>query len=229
MRTHIRRGGIVFFAAVFIFFIAVSVLIGVFAYRGRDIATVSLSKRYYFLIRDCESTTAGAVAGESYFAGGAGFLLESENAVVLAGYYSESDAAFVEGTMSAKGVPVRVLMKELSPFAVNGEAASCAQRIEACGEVMDDAARLLFDAANGLERNTLSQEGARAAVLGAAQSLAGLVRGNEGAAFSLLNPELSRIGQRARELSAGILFAKDLRYLQVKLLFTVLGLDGYFA
>ena len=66
MRERIKRGGIIFFAAVFLFFIALSIFIGVFACKGRPIATVSFSARYYFLVRDCESTTAAAVAGESY-------------------------------------------------------------------------------------------------------------------------------------------------------------------
>lgn len=229
MRERIKRGGIIFFAAVFLFFIVLSIFIGVFACKGRPIATVSFSARYYFLVRDCESTTAGAVAGESYLAGGAGYWLEEENAVVLSAYYLESDAEFVAGTMSEREVAVRVLMREAAPFAVNGDAAKFASRIEANASVMDASSRMLFGAANDLERGVCSQEEARAAVMGAARALGGLAAENDGAVFSLLTPELERIERRAKELAAGILFAKDLRYLQVRLLLAVVSLDEYFV
>lgn len=222
--THRTRGAL--FAATLLFFFTLSVCIGIFAH-GRNFAAVDISKRYFFLVRDCESATAGAVAGESYYAGGAGYLMDEGTSVVLAGYYSKSDATVVGGTMSERGVKVRVLEREISTFGVNGDAAEFAVRIESCADVLDTLSRMLFDAANGLERNTATQEEARAAVLGVAKSLAGLK--TDGEVFSLLDPELSRMQRRAKELAAGILFANDLRYLQVRMLFTILNFDQYFA
>lgn len=228
MRIRFRRAGILFFATVFFFFIAVGIFVGVFQWRGRAIATVELDREYFFLVRECDTPTAGAVAGDSYLAGGAGYLLESENVVVLACYYKKTDAEFVKETMSAKGVETRVLTRKADNFSLHGKRAKEKSRIRDNATTVDSLAHILYDAANGLERSSLSQNAARTAVEGVVKSLSGLATGNGEGIYALWNVELRRAMRRGKEIAAGILFAKDLRYLQIQLCFDVLGISDYF-
>lgn len=229
MRVRLKRAGCVFIAALILFVIVVGIFLAIFQWKGKKRATVELGQEYFFLVRDCDSLTAGVVAGDSYLAGGAGYLLEKENVVVLACYYKKTDAEFVEGTMSAKGVEVRVLSREAEDFTLTGKRASERARAEANAKTVDEVSHILYDTANGLERSSVTQEGARAAVTGALQSLNGLATDNGEGVYALWNVELRRAARRARELSTGILFSKDLRYLQIELCFLVLNMREYFA
>lgn len=224
-----KLGGTVFAAAVFLFLTILCLFVGVFQWSGKTDRRVQAGLRYYFLVRDCSSATAGAVAGESYLAGGAGYLLESENAVVLACYYREEDAAAVAKNMAEKGVETRVLTQSSADFSLSDRNAGERDRVRSNAKTLDSLSRILFDAANGLERAEYTQEEARAALEGVSASLEGLVSRNEGELYRLWNVELSRAARRGRELSEGLLFSKDLRYLQVSLCFTALRLSDYFG
>ena len=226
MRIRLRQGGIVFTAALFLFIALLAVFVGVFARRGDG--PIGLSLTYHFLVRRCDHATAAAVAGDAYLAGGAGYLLENEGLVVLAGYYSKEDATYVGHTMSERGVEVSVVTRTLDDFSTGREHAALRGQIEDELTTLDALSRLLFDAANGLERG-LGQQDAHAALQGAAASLDGLVGGNEGEYFKLWNVELLRIKRRAKETDAGLVFAKDLRYLQVAILVTILRAPVYFS
>ncbi len=228
MRVHLKRAGATFFAALLLFMIVIGIFLAVFQCKGKKTATVSLGQKYFFLVRDCDTLTAGVVAGDSYLAGGAGYLLEEEDAVVLACYYKKTDATFVEGTMSANGVEVRVLEREAKDFYLNGKKAEAKGLIEANAQTLDEISRILYDAANGLERSSVTQEGARAAVTGAVKSLGGLLTENGEGTFALWNVVLRRAMRRGREIAAGILFSKDLRYLQIELCLAVLSIGEYF-
>lgn len=226
MRIRLQRGGTVFVTALFLFFILCSLSVGIFAWR-QGAAKVTFGRTYYFLVRDCGSATAGAVAGESYLAGGAGYLLEEESVVVLACYYREEDAVQIAHTMSENGIETRVSERAFRPF--RPEDGASRERIEANLKTADSCARLLYDAANGLELGEISQDEARAAVRGAADAIAGLKGDNGEALFGPWNAELSRRSRRLSEISEGILFPKDLRYVQVDLITMILQAKTYFA
>lgn len=229
MRVRFQRGGTIFCTAIFLFILTLAVFVGVFEWNGRAYAEVKVDLTYYFLVRDCDVTTAGAVAGESYLSGGAGFLLENEDAVVLACYYKEGDATLIEGTMSAKGLHVRILARSIRGFSLSGDRAKESARIEANARTVDSVSRILYDTANSLERTDISQDEARAALKGVVGSIAGLASENAGKTYALWNVELLRAERRAKELAEGILFAKDLRYLQIQLCVAVLRIADYFA
>ncbi len=222
MRVRLPHGGTVFVAAVFLFIAVLSFFVGLFERGGREKTGLSFS--YHFLVRACETSTSAALAGEAYLAGGAGYLLESEGLVVLAGYYRKEDATYLQGTMSEKGVEVSVLTRSLGSFSAEH---GMREKIEGNLTTLDSVSRLLFDAANGLERGG-AQEEAHAAVRGAADALDGLIGKNSDGTFSLWNVELLRARRRAKEADAGLIFAKDLRYMQVALLFTILEAPAYF-
>ncbi len=219
------RGGLL--AALALFLGVICVLAGIFWWNGREEATLEQDREYFLLVRDCTGETAAAVAGQVYFSGGAGYLLGNE--VVIACYFSERDAAFVQSGMAERGVETRLRRIAPSVCILHGDAAGEAARIRSNAETADSCARILFDAANGLERTDLSQETARAAVEGVVSSLAGLRKGNAGKVYGEWNARLLSAGRRGREIASGILFAKDLRYLQVDLCLAVSSLSEYFA
>lgn len=225
MRARIGRGALC--VSVLLFLFTTLLFVGIF-YRGRAIQTVRLSQEYYFLVRDCRETTADAVAGDIYLSGGAGYLLDDDE-VVVACYYAQTDAEYVRGVMESKGVDTRVVALQAKSFSLNGKRAASRARVEANAQTVDSCARILFDAANGLERAEIGQEEARAAVRGVVKSLAGLRGGNEEGVFSLWNVALLRAERRGKELAEGILFSKDLRYLQVALCVTVLHCADCFS
>lgn len=225
-----RRGGLLFFFAVLaVFAFTVLLFLGVFFWYGRTDVRVSLEREYYLLVRDCEDATASAVAGQVYLAGGAGYLLGEGNAVVLSGYFRVEDAERVQSSMAEKGVETRILTVKTRDFTLKGEDAAQERAVVSNAVTVETCARILYDAANGLERSSLSQEEGRAAVKGVVKSLKGLRIGNEGGLYDEWNAFLMAAERRGTEIAEGIVFAKDLRYLQVELLLAVAGADGYFA
>lgn len=232
MNTYPRRRPepATFAAVIAVFLFTVCLFVGVFWWFGTDYVRISPEREYYFLVRDCEETTASAVAGQSYLAGGAGYVLQTggKSAVVLACYFRITDAERVMHSMSEKGETVRVLTLSAEEFTLTGKRAALKRQVEGNLETAETCARILFDAANGLERARLSQEEARAAVRGVVKSLKGLRSGN-GEDFPLWNAELAAAERRGEELAEGILFAKDLRYLQTQLLLSVVHANVCFG
>ena len=227
-KTSRQSRAVTFFTVLAVFLFTVCLFVGVFWWYGRDYARVSLGKEYYFLVRDCEDTTASAVAGQVYLSGGAGYLL-GEDAVVLSCYFKKTDAERVQGSMTEKGLETRILALKTEEFTLSGDKARYLSRVEANADTVETCARVLYDTANSLERTDISQDEARAAVKGVVSALKGLRQGNEDSFFELWNHALSNAERRGKELTEGILFAKDLRYLQVEFCIAILSSDRYFG
>lgn len=227
--TQVGRIG-TFFAVLGVFLFTVCLFVGLFWWYGRDYARVSLQKTYYFLVRACEDTTASAVAGQVYLSGGAGYLLEvaGESSVVLSCYFKVTDAERVQSMMQEKGIQAELMTFSTEEFVLQGEKASLKTNVEENVETVETCARILYETANGLERTSLSQDEARAAVRGVISSLKGLQQGNDKQFFALWNASLSSAERRGREIAEGIIFAKDLRYLQVELCMAILKTSEYF-
>lgn len=223
------RGGI-FFAAVLVFVFSICLFVGIFWWNSRAAETFTRNTSYYFLVRSCEDTTASAVVGEVYFSGGAGYLLEDGKAVVLACYFSEETANSVREGLQEKGVETQILKRTLGEIELNGDVAEAKKRIAANVETLETCALILYDTANALERTEYGQEEARVALSGVLKVIKGLREENAAIAtlYDVWNAELLRAERKAIEIYSGILFAKDIRYLQVQLCFTVLNLNRYF-
>lgn len=220
-----------FFVTLGVFAFTVCLFVGMFAFWGMDRETLSLRKTYYFLVRDCEDTTASAVSGQVYLAGGAGYLLEEgeKNAVVLSCYFQKTDAERVQGMMKEKDLDVRLVEMKTSDFTLKGESAKLSNLIKGNAETIETCAKILYETANGLERSDVSQAAARAALRGVSSSLKGLREGNKDERFTLWNSRLKEAERRAIETYEGIIFSKDLRYLQVELLLLIVKSDLYFG
>lgn len=236
METYRKNGlfgnGILpFFAVLGVFFFTVLLFVGVFWWYGRDVSGVTLDKTYYFLVRDCEEATASVVAGQVYLSGGAGYLLNSDGKqrVILSCYFKQTDCERVKNTLLEKGVEAEILALSTKSFSLDGKNASLQSKVEANAETAETCAKILYETANGLERTDLSQAEARAAVKGVVSSLKGLRKGNEETAFEIWNHKLSDAERRGIEITEGILFAKDLRYLQIELCMDILSTNLYFS
>ena len=224
------RGGI-FFAAILVFVFSVCLFIGIFWWNSRAAETIARDTSYYFLVKSCEDTTASAVAGEVYFSGGAGYLTEEGNAVVLACYFTEEAAHSVQDGLRVKGVETQIVKRSTAEIELDGKLAEEKKRIVANAETVETCALILYDTANALERTDCGQDEARAALNGVVKVLKGLREENAaiGAVYDVWNAELLRAERKGREIASGILFAKDLRYLQVQLCFSNLNLGECFA
>lgn len=220
-----------FFAVLGVFFFTVLLFIGLFWWYGRDYAGISLEKTYYFLVRECEDTTASAVSGQVYLSGGAGFLLETEGreVVVLSCYFKITDGERVQSMMEEKGIETRLLSLRAEDFKLQDESAKFKKSVLENIETAETCAKMLYESANSLERNDITQDHARAALRGVVSSLKGLQSQNQEEFFSLWNKAISDAEKRGRELCEGILFAKDLRYLQVQLLLDIIDAHKYFS
>ncbi|MDE7158629.1 MAG: hypothetical protein K2N74_03555 [Clostridiales bacterium] len=231
MKTH-RCGTFASLIAVLaVFLFTICMFVGVFWWNGREYAHLSFPQKYYFLVRDCESATAAAVAGQIYVSGGSGYYIESGelNAVVLSCYFREEAAGLVCESMKEKGVESRVVALAPKDLYLNGKIAVESTRISANAETADSCARLLYDTANGLERTEISQEEARAAVRGVQKSLQGLCLENRGDAYGRWNALLTEAERKCGEVADGILFSKDVRYILAQLCYAVVNLGNYFS
>ncbi len=226
-----RLSAATFLAALAVFLLTVGLFVGVFFWYGRDYARVSAEREYYFLVRDCEETTAAAVAGQVYLSGGAGFRLDTAggSCVVLACYFRVTDAERVQSAMEEKEIATRILTLSGSDFVLEGKNAAQKSRVEGNLETAETCARILYDTANGLERADLSQEEARVAVRGVVKALKGLRGGNEENLFGLWNVRLAAAERRGTEIADGILYAKDLRYLQAELCLAIVNAGDCFS
>lgn len=231
IKLHRSRTLASFIAVLAVFLFTLCTFVGVFWWSGREYAHLSFSQKYYFLVRDCEATTAAAVAGQVYVSGGSGYCIEvgGESAVVLSCYFKKETAGSVCESMQAKGEEVRVVALAPDDMYLNGNLAKESARISDNAETVDSFARLLYDTANGLERTELSQDEARAAVRGVQKSLNGLRSENDGEAYGRWNAVLVEAERRCGESADGILFSKDVRYIQAFLCYAVANIGDYFG
>lgn len=169
------------------------------------------------------------MTGDIYSAGGAGYFLERDNAVAIACYFKEASAESVRKNLEEKGTETRLVVHSPENLVLRGSKSAYKQQIEGNLETVDSIAHILYDTANGLERSELSQKQAKAALGGVVSSLKGLIEANSGNLFALWNAALKEAERKGTELSGGILFAKDLRYLQTMLCDKSVNVAKYFS
>ena len=223
-RYRLRVKGLIISVLAFIACLAIFLVL-VF-YTGRARADVTLDLKYYFLVRDCDDSTSAAVVGEVYSAGGAGYL--DGESVILACYDAKADARRVCSLMEQKGETVHVTERELKSLTLRGDRARYGEKVKENAETAKSVARLLYDTANGLETGTLSQSLAKANVKGAADALNGLIARNGDKIFEAWNRTLYAVAADLRDVTGGLLFAKDVRYVQISLCCGLLAMDRCF-
>ncbi len=228
MKKYRRRGhGYRLLFSVLLFLASTLVLCAVFYLTSLDRATVSGTRQYYLLARVCEDTTASAVAGEVYHAGGAGYetAIEGKSVIVLAGYPDLHSATRVQNTLSEMGTETELFPVACAPFSLIGNQAKEAETISAHLRTLDSCINLLYDTANGLERGNLSQKEGKSALDGVRRALSGL---QENSPSQRWKQALERYVRKSEELASGLVFSKDLRNLQVQLCLLNVRAKEYF-
>lgn len=203
--------------------LCVGFFLGAF-FLGAPKETVELGKTFFFLVKSCEDSTSAAVVMQVYSAGGAGVRDGEE--VILACYASKADARRVCSQMELNGEEVTLTQRMAESFTLRGSDAVYAARAQGNVQTALSCAALLYEAANSLERGG-GQEEARAAVEGVAGALRGLEEGNDQLFFSKWNDEIGAVRESCEALG-GILFAKDLRAVQIGLVLSLIGMKDCF-
>lgn len=227
-RIRRQRKGAAFFAGVLLFVFVACLFVGIFTCAGRTEHAVSLGYDFYFLIKECESTTAGVIAGGVADSGGAGYLYGDD--VVLSVYFTESDACSVRDRLDERGVETRIKEVSCKEFMLRGDASKRDLAISN-GKTVYAIGKELYEIANRLERAECTQEEARKALNGAVAALKGLQRENEnadGALFSRWNAVLFSAARKGEEIATQIIFCKDVRYLEVQLFAALVDMGEYY-
>ncbi len=215
--------GLCLFVGTIVFFVAIVAL------GGQEYTRVAFSKTYYFLVKSCSETSLPVVSQDIYSAGGAGYYLEGDDAVAIACYFKETSAQSVQRNLQSEGTETELLKRESGELILRGKKSGFKPLVESNLETVDQLAHILYDTANGLERSEISQREAKAAVEGVASSLKGLREGNRDEFFTAWNMGIREAERRSAELTQGLLFAKDLRYVQTMLCDKTVNLTNYFA
>lgn len=196
---------------------------GVVISEGRAFCTVEPDLSYSFVLRSCSKEVSAAVVKEVYRAGGAGYA--TEDGVIVACYFETSEAERAASMLRERGTEAEVKTRSVPAFVLEGRNREEGEAVLSTLSAADSCARVLFDVANGLERMTVGQEEARAAVRGVGMSLRALSK--EGP--SLWGGEMTSVARDTDDVAAGILFAKDVRLLQVRLCLAVLSAKRFFG
>lgn len=156
-------------------------------------------------------------------------MTEDGTSVVLACYFESGEAARVQAQMLQNGVETAISERLSDAVVLSGEAARYSEAIAGNLQTADACARILYHAANGLERAAIGQNEASALLGFVASSLRGLPQGNSAQAFAPWNAALIHLADEVRSLTDGILFARDVRRAQVELCLQVVQAEKYFS
>ncbi len=224
MYQRYRLGSKGLFVSIAAFLLCIAVFVVLVIFTGRARADVDTELDCYFLVRNCDDSTSAAVVGEVYSAGGAGYLYG--DSVIIACYYTKADARRVCSLLEGRGESVGILARSFEKLTLRGGDTEHKEEILGSIETAKSAARLLYDTANGLETGSLSQVSAKANVEGAADALEG-VAASDPSLLDRWDCVLYDVIRNAREKSRGILFSKDVRFLQVSLCCAVLNIGQW--
>ena len=127
-----------------------------------------------------------------------------------------------------RGIRGKGQKHRLDGITLRGEDAAFAEKVKNTASTAESVARLLYDTANALERGTADQKAAKGNVKGAADALEGLAAADSEPLFAKWDLAVRNVARAAREKSRDILFAKDVRYLQISLCCMLLDMGSYF-
>ncbi|MBQ9081774.1 MAG: hypothetical protein IJY26_03985 [Clostridia bacterium] len=195
--------------AIFIAVIAVS-----FATFFIGVEEFSVNRTFYFLVLDAKEETVDVLSQDAYVGGGAGyaFTYKSAHYVALASYPSETQAKTVQDTLEKKGTQTKILPLELNTlyFTTKAQRENKAQ-IEGCVNTLLQCITLLYNTANGVDTVQYTQREARA-IINELQAVFKELRQNSPPQTESL---LGGAERKCREITVGIVYAKDIRYLQL--------------
>lgn len=197
--------------------------IGAIAARSKKF---TVDKTFYFLAEEAGESVA-VFAQSVYNGGGAGYPYEAEGKYysVLAAYNDLQAVQSVAETMEAKGKETSILTVTVGTFYFTTRTLiEEAEKTEGVVTTILQCADVLYAAANRLERGEYGQAEGRACVAGISAALGGIEGMLEQAEELLL---VAR--EKCDEIETGVVYAKDLRYLQIELIGGIAALQKYFS
>ncbi len=183
---------------------------------------------FYFLVLPVEDKTVSAWSQNVYVSGGAGYVFthEKQDYVALASYPTQAVAEGVQGTLQEKGQEVLILPLTLNAlYFVGRENVEAQASVEGTVTTLLGCTQLLYNTANGVDSGQYTQNEARAVIDELKRVLVGLQ--SEGlAAFDNL---LGGAVKECTAMTSGIIYAKDIRYLQLSLSHGLYSLQEVFT
>lgn len=194
-----------------------------FFYAGwiRDASFAERNEVFYFLVSNEEHVQASAE--NAYLSGGAGYVLTSGENVcaAYACYFTESGAERAQKNLADRNLSASILRAGGATlyFRFKREKAN-AKNIEAAFNAAYSCARILGDLADGAETGVYTQEALKE-LLGETNRVIGALSDSSSSYAPALSAAFSDTRRKIEEISGGIVFAKDIRYAQLRLC------DGY--
>ena len=192
--------------------------VGYFSVFCKRTKTFDLNRTYYLLCESSAEDRVETTAGIAYLSGAAGyvFTLSGQEKVALAAYTNGADAEIVAAIQATKGKETQIVEVTLGTFYfTDREQASVFEEVR--GEIVTliACADAILTIANGLENGKYTQEEGKRLVQDVEGVLCSLAEENT----TELTAELLQEGkEKCSETKSGILYAKDLRYLQLMLI-----------
>lgn len=190
---------------------------------------VDLTQTFYFLVSEEENTT---VAAESIsLGGGAGYVLTRGNTdyAVLSCYFTERDAKTVRDNLAAKKIPAAVLAESGGKLYLkkNSEKRN-AETIAGGFNTMNSCIRLLYEIGTKADTGEYSQQKLKRALEEVRKVFSCLAIENRGV-FAELSDCSAKATEKLSEISRGVVYAKNIRYVQVYLSDCYLSLASKFS
>lgn len=191
---------------------------------------VDLTQSFYFLVSEEENATAAAETIS--LSGGAGYVLTRGDAdyAVLSCYFTERDAKTVKDNLAAKKIPAAVLAESGGKLYLkkNSEKRN-AEKLAGCFNTMNSCIHLLYDIGTRAETGEYTQQKLKRALEEVKGVLSCLSRENRGGVFTEISVCGAKAAEKLSEISRGVVYAKDIRYVQVYLSDCYLSLASKFS
>ncbi len=210
---------------------AAVVLSGVFyAHALTKTQVVDLTRTFYFLVSEEEN--APASAENIYLDGGAGYVMSrgKTDYAVISCYFNETDAKTVKNNLDRKKIASSVIAESGGKLYLKKRSEKLrAEQLAGCFRTLDSCISLLYDIANGAERGTYTQQALKRSLSAVKGVLSCLSEENRGGIFTDISVCAAKASEKIGEFSRGIIYAKDVRYVQVYLSDSYLRLASDFS
>lgn len=199
------------------FLSAVCVFSGVFYSRVLLRAeVVDCSRSFYFLVSEEEN--AAAAAQSVALDGGAGYVMRrfGNEYAVMACYFTEPAARAVQHTLSVREIPSRILEESGGTLylTTNSEKRN-AEKLKGCFHTLGDCVSLLYDLATAAETGGYTQQELKRILADVGGVLSRLSEENREGIFTGISACAATASAEIARIRRDIVYAKDLRYIQV--------------
>lgn len=180
---------------------------------------------YYFV---CYRLADNAVSASSLSDtvssyGGAGYILNYDNCyyVTVSCYYTEGDAQSVCDSLKRRELDCTVINAKTSDYRLKSRYARTNATLYLGNlNTLNSLSVLAYDCANALDRGEYDQAKAKSVVAAIENGICGLLKSNPSNCFTEI---LTNLSAECRDKQSGYLHSKDMRYLQIAILDSIIS------